>query len=138
MQAACFCLCPAATLTLHCCTPARLLDLPPLRRAVPLQRWKWDAMHREVPGVEAHWIADQTHAFCVSTKQSGGGLRLKLVESGSTIQRATELLCRDGSGPTHEHVRAFLERMTALFLPAEELAARIAPIVEAALPQPKL
>lgn len=54
------------------------------------KRWKWDAMHREVPGVEAHWIADQTHAFCVSTKQS------------------------------------------------EELAARIAPIVEAALPQPKL
>lgn len=28
-------------------------------------------MHREVPGVEAHWIEDQTHAFCVSTQQSG-------------------------------------------------------------------
>ncbi|KAL4426837.1 hypothetical protein ABPG77_006623 [Micractinium sp. CCAP 211/92] len=54
------------------------------------KRWKWDALHREVPGVEAHWIEDQTHAFCVSTQQS------------------------------------------------EELAARIAPIVEAALPQPKL
>ncbi|PSC73939.1 thiol-disulfide oxidoreductase [Micractinium conductrix] len=49
------------------------------------KRWKWDAMQREVPEIEAHWVENQSHAFCVSQRQS------------------------------------------------EELAARIAPIVEAAL-----
>ncbi|KAL4431008.1 hypothetical protein ABPG75_006264 [Micractinium tetrahymenae] len=34
------------------------------------KRWKWEVMHREVPGVEAHWMESQTHAFCVSTQQS--------------------------------------------------------------------
>jgi len=35
------------------------------------QKWKWDLLHREVPGVESHWVDTQTHAFCVSEAQSG-------------------------------------------------------------------
>ena len=27
-------------------------------------------MHREVPGVESHWVETQSHAFCVSDRQS--------------------------------------------------------------------
>lgn len=28
-------------------------------------------MHKEVPGVESHFVDTQTHAFCVSEAQSG-------------------------------------------------------------------
>lgn len=52
------------------------------------QKWKWDALHREVRGVESYWLDSQTHAFCVSERQSA------------------------------------------------ELAAHVAPLVEAALPAP--
>ncbi|KAI7835523.1 hypothetical protein COHA_010569 [Chlorella ohadii] len=34
------------------------------------KKWKWDLLHREVPGVESHWVDTQTHAFCVSEAQS--------------------------------------------------------------------
>ncbi|PRW58543.1 alpha beta hydrolase family [Chlorella sorokiniana] len=34
------------------------------------KKWKWDLMHKEVPGVESHWVDTQTHAFCVSQAQS--------------------------------------------------------------------
>lgn len=36
-----------------------------------MQEWKYDALQREVPGVESHWVDTQTHAFCVSERQSG-------------------------------------------------------------------
>ena len=36
-----------------------------------VQRWKWDAMQREVPEIEAYWVENQSHAFCVSQRQSG-------------------------------------------------------------------
>lgn len=66
---------------------------------MPMQRWKWDAMHREVPGVEAHWIEDQTHAFCVSTQQSGGLVRhVALVGSGLRYKRR-RWLCQGPSAP---------------------------------------
>ena len=35
-----------------------------------MQEWKWEALRREVPGVEAVWCSDLTHAFCVSEHQS--------------------------------------------------------------------
>lgn len=43
---------------------------PTLPLATWLQQWKFDLMHKEVPGVESYWMDTQTHAFCVSVRQS--------------------------------------------------------------------
>ncbi len=66
---------------------------------MPMQRWKWDAMHREVPGVEAHWIEDQTHAFCVSTQQSGG--RRGMWHRLSLRSKRRRWLCNGSSAPSY-------------------------------------
>ena len=34
------------------------------------QTWKFDALHREVPGIQSLYLEGQSHAFCVSQQQS--------------------------------------------------------------------